>query len=57
VNVVAAIATSLLRPAATCRPVGRSTYCTRVLPSLAAPRLSFAWRLRNFATNRHDNAG
>ena len=33
--------------------LGRSTSCTRMPPSLAAPRAHLAWRLRDFMTNRH----
>jgi len=35
-------------------PLSRSTSCSRMPPSLAAPRACLAWRLRDFATNRHE---
>jgi len=49
-----AAATSLaavqMRPGS---PLGRSTSCSRMPPSLAAPRARLARRLRGFATNPH----
>jgi len=35
-------------------PLSRSTSCSRMPPSLAAPRACLAWRLRDLATNRHE---
>jgi len=35
------------------RSVGQHTVSS-MLPSLAAPRACLAWRLRDFATNRHE---
>ena len=35
-------------------PLSRSTSCSRMPPSLAAPRACRTWRLRDFATNRHE---
>jgi hypothetical protein len=35
-------------------PLSRSISCSRMPPSLAAPRACLAWRLRDFATNRHE---
>jgi hypothetical protein len=56
----AAIAGSPLRQAWTQRPgrwarrlVGQHTV-SRMHPSLADPRACLAWRLRDFATNRHE---
>jgi len=34
-------------------PLGRSPYYSSMPPSFAAPRACLAWRLRDFATNRH----
>jgi hypothetical protein len=34
-------------------PFGRLTYCFKYALSLAAPRACLAWRLHDFATNRH----
>jgi len=48
--------------AATCpdaagSPLGRSTYCFKYASLLATPRACLAWRLRDFATNRHEYCG
>src|SRR5207344_1317611 len=38
------------------RSVGQHTVSS-MPPSLAAPRACLAWRLRDFATNRHESCG
>jgi hypothetical protein len=38
-------------------PLGRSTSCSRMPPFLPAPHACLTWRLRDFATNRHEQCG